>query len=62
MEGRIVLRDRGAIWRTVKFDTLGDSEPGGEFLEETVDRVSGPHPLFDADEETLCALTHDLIG
>jgi hypothetical protein len=62
MSGNILLRDRGAIWRTLVFDTLGDDEPGGEILEETADRVSGPHPLLDADEATRCALIHDLIG
>ena len=62
MDGNVVLRDRGAIWRTFVFDTLGDGEPGGEVLEETVDRVSGPHPLFEGDDEDRCALLLDLIG
>ena len=62
MNGNIVLRDRGAIWRTFEFDTLGDSLPGGEVLEETVDRVSGPHPLLDMEEEAFCDMVHDLIG
>ena len=45
MDGNVVLREAGAIWITIVFDTLGDSMPGGEVLDETVDRVSGPHPL-----------------
>jgi hypothetical protein len=61
MEGNIVLRDRGAIRIAWLFDTLGDSQPGGMFLDESVVRVSGPHPGF---EETFdfCALADDLIG
>jgi hypothetical protein len=60
--GRIVLRDRGAIRRTLLFDTLGDSAPGGVTLDEAVVRVSGPHPLFDMTEDEFCATIEDLIG
>ena len=62
MDGNIVLRDTGAIWTLQVFDTLGDSQPGGEPLDETVIRVSGPHPGFEQDEEAFCATVHDLIG
>jgi hypothetical protein len=62
MAGDVVLRDAGAIWGTVVFDTLGDSMPGGEVLDERVDRVSGPHALFEMDEVAFCDLVHDLIG
>jgi hypothetical protein len=62
MNGNVVLRDRGAVWRTFVFDTLGDSEPGGEVLEESIDRVSGPHPLLDMEEAALCDMVNDLIG
>jgi hypothetical protein len=62
MAGDVVLRDRGAIWTTIVFDTLGDSMPGGEVLDETVDRVSGPHPLFEMDEAAFCDMVDDLIG
>ncbi len=62
MDGNVVLRDSGAIWTLQVFDTLGDSEPGGESLDETVIRVSGPHPGFEQDEETFCATVNDLIG
>jgi hypothetical protein len=58
MAGNVVLREAGAIWMTVVFDTLGDSMPGGEVLDETVDRVSGPH----LDEAAFCDMVHDLIG
>ena len=62
MDGNVVLRDRGALWRTILFDTLGDSQPGGVPLEEVVTRVSGPHPLFDMDEDAFCGMVHELIG
>jgi hypothetical protein len=62
MEGNVVLHDRGAIWRTFVFDTLGDNQPGGEVLEEIVDRVSGPHPFFEQDEAAFCDMVQDLIG
>ena len=62
MAGNVVLRDAGATWITIVFDTLGDSMPGGEILDETVDRVSGPHPLFEKDEAAFCDMVHDLIG
>jgi hypothetical protein len=62
MDGNVVLRDTGAIWTLQVFDTLGDSQPGGESLDETVLRVSGPHPGFEQDEDTFCATVHDLIG
>jgi hypothetical protein len=62
MNGRVVLRDRGAIRLSWSFDSLGDSEPGGENFEFLgVVRISGPHPGF---EETFdfCALADELIG
>jgi hypothetical protein len=62
MDGNVVLRDAGTTWITIVFDTLGDSRPGGEVLDETVDRVSGPHPLFEMDEAAFCDMVHDLIG
>jgi len=60
-DGTVVLRDSGAIRTTYTFDTLGDSQPGGIFLEGT-DRISGPHPLFEQSEDAFCAMVHDLIG
>jgi hypothetical protein len=62
MDGNVVLRDRGAILLSWIFDSLGDSEPGGEGFELLdVVRISGPHPGF---EETFdfCALADELIG
>jgi hypothetical protein len=62
MDGNVVLREAGAVWTTVVFDTLGDSMPGGEVLDESVDRVSGPHPLLEMDEAAFCDMVGDLIG
>ena len=57
-EGNLVARDRGSIQRTALFDTLGDDEPGGVFLEDLGADVHGPHPGFD----DFCALVTPLIG
>jgi hypothetical protein len=51
--GRVVVRDRGNIRHTTLFDTLGDAQPGGEFIEETHTLVRGPHPAFD-DPNAFC--------
>ena len=59
MDGNVVLRDRGAITFTYLFDTLGDDEPGGEFIEELDVRISGPHPGFGPPD---CAGVNNLIG
>jgi hypothetical protein len=60
--GRVVLRDRGMITLSWVFDTLGDSAPGGVFLEDpVVVRVSGPHPGFE-EAFDFCALLTNLIG
>ena len=61
-DGAVVLRDRGSIRHTVLFDTLGDSQPGGITLDDTIVRVSGPHPGFDLSEDEFCAMVVDLIG
>jgi hypothetical protein len=62
MVGKVVLREAGAVWTTIVFDTLGDSMPGGVVLDERVDRVSGPHPLLEIDEAAFCDTVHELIG
>jgi hypothetical protein len=47
--GNVVSRDRGVIRHTFLFDTLGDSQPGGNFIVELNDDVHGPHPAFAPD-------------
>jgi hypothetical protein len=61
-DGKVVLRDSGSIVSTELFDTLGDSQPGGILLDESIDRINGPHPLFEQDEDAFCAMVHELIG
>ncbi|MBD0293094.1 MAG: hypothetical protein ICV70_05925 [Jiangellaceae bacterium] len=58
-EGNVVLRDRGRLTFRAIFDTLGDSEPGGELLEEELTGMHGPHPGFFTD---FCDIATDLIG
>ena len=52
-DGNVVVRDRGVIKQTLRFDTLGDGEPGGIFIEEVSFSFAGPHPGLEFD---LCAL------
>jgi hypothetical protein len=60
--GRVVIRDRGVVKRQILFDTLGDSEPGGITLEETVIGVGGPHAGLDQSEEAFCTTVQTLVG
>ena len=60
-DGNVVLRDRGVIRHTYLFDTLGDSQPGGEFIEETQSVVHGPHPGFGEDSP-FCEIAAELTG
>ena len=59
--GNVVVRDRGVIRHTYLFDTLGDSMPGGEFIEETGTVVHGPHPGF-AEDFPFCEIAAELTG
>jgi hypothetical protein len=59
--GRTVLKDRGkATFRQV-FDTLGDSQPGGNELEFEVVSTKGRFPSLSPDFD-FCALVSRLIG
>lgn len=55
-DGEVVSRDRGAVKRTVLFDTGGDDAPGGDFVDLLDLRLAGPHPTFDG----LCAVAEEL--
>lgn len=59
--GNVIVRDRGVIRHTTLFDTLGDSMPGGIFIEETESVVHGPHPGF-ADDFPFCEIAAELTG
>jgi hypothetical protein len=58
-DGRLLYHQGGLVVRKALFDTLGDSEPGGTFLNERVVRVVGPHPLLDVD---LCDVASQQAG
>jgi hypothetical protein len=62
MSGRVVLHNRGSIRTTILFDTLGDETPGGLVLDVISQRISGPHPELEMDEDAFCAVVQDLIG
>jgi hypothetical protein len=57
-DGNLVSRDRGALQLTILFDTGGDQEPGGTFVDLVELRLAGPHPTFDRR----CDVASELIG
>ena len=57
--GRVVLRDRGVIRYHVVFDTGGDAEPGGEFVDFLGADVNGRHPGFDT---FYCEIVGGFVG
>ena len=59
--GRVVVRDRGVIRARFLFDTLGDGEPGGEFVELLELSLHGPHPGFGEDFP-FCEIAAELTG
>jgi len=57
-DGNLVSRDRGVMRQTILFDTGGDQEPGGEFVDLVDLRFGGPHSTFDRR----CDVASQLIG
>ena len=58
----LVLRDRGKLFSTIRFDTLGDKEPGGELVEEKVHKViRGSFPSVDPEFD-FCEMVKQQIG
>lgn len=57
--GKVRYRDTGNVVVEYTFDTLGDSQPGGDILSEELVRTSGRFDTFDAD---FCEVVLDLIG
>ena len=57
-DGNLVSRDRGLLRRTILFDTGGDQEPGGTFVDLVDLDLAGPHPSFDRQ----CDVATELIG
>jgi hypothetical protein len=56
-DGNLVSRDRGVIRTTILFDTGGDEELGGDFIDLVDLQLAGPHPTF----EKRCDVATDLI-
>jgi hypothetical protein len=56
-KGRVVYHDHGTVIQTYVYDTLGDSKPGGNFLQDPVEVKNTWDPDFD-----FCALADKLIG
>jgi hypothetical protein len=57
-DGNVIYRDRGLDKRTILFDTQGDDEPGGEFVDTIDMEFAGPHDGFGR----LCEVATELIG
>jgi hypothetical protein len=61
--GNVVMRDRGAIKYRFLFDTGGDDEPGGEWLEFYDFQFAGQHEAGRiVAEDGPCALAEHLLG
>lgn len=58
-DGDVVSRNRGNIKVTYLFDTLGDGQPGGEWVGDLSFDVTGPHPDIERD---LCGIATDMVG
>ena len=57
--GDVVSRNSGAVHVRYRFDTLGDDQPGGNFVGDVDFRVAGPHAdLFRSP----CEIATPLIG
>ena len=59
-KGRVVLAEWGVIVLDTTYDTLGDSQPGGDVLKQTVIRKRGNWPTFEPDFN-FCALVHRVL-
>ena len=57
-DSNLVSRDRGVIRQTILFDTGGDQEPGGTFVDLVDLRLAGPHASFGRR----CEVAAELIG
>jgi hypothetical protein len=47
-DGTVLLRDRGVVKTRALIDTLGDGQPGGEFISDEPLLIAGPHSTEDA--------------
>lgn len=46
-DGNVIAAGRGSVRETIRFDTLGDDEPGGELIMSVSVRANGQHTDFD---------------
>lgn len=58
-DGNVIARDTGRIEYTFLFDTLGDGQPGGEFVTEPDIDLAGRFPSHDLD---YCETVDRLVG
>ena len=58
-DGNVVERNNGSLRGSFLFDTGGDDEPGGIYLEDLDFRIAGPHPSLDKHP---CDYAVELIG
>jgi hypothetical protein len=56
-DGNILLRDRGVVLLHAIFDTLGDSQPGGELIVEDPPIFHGPH----SEDSVFCGVVLDQL-
>ena len=59
-KGRTVLAEWGVLKLDTTYDTLGDSQPGGEVLDETVVSKRGHWPTWEPDFE-FCDIVHKVL-
>ena len=60
-DGKVVLAEHGYVVFKVLFDTLGDSQPGGDVIEEKIVKIRGDFPTLDPDFD-FCAFANDVLG
>jgi hypothetical protein len=57
-DGKVITRSAGLVTHRLRFDTLGDGEPGGERISDVVIAVRGRDPLHLPE----CEYARELIG
>jgi hypothetical protein len=60
-KGKVVLAEWGVLVLDSTFDTLGDSEPGGRILDETVVSQRGNWPTWERSFD-FCRLVERVLG
>ncbi len=60
-KGGVVLSDHGRLVEKSRFDTLGDSKPGGDVIRSRILRMSGHFPSYQPNFD-FCALAERVVG